>query len=94
MSERDALGPPDDEWGNFVEIVILVPGTITEGMTVGRPRPFTDLQSALEYAATLPPEAREVSFIRTNERVRSLADVEAEENFSNAKLPVRPQGSG
>jgi hypothetical protein len=67
---------------------------MTEGMTIGRPRPFSDLQSALEYAATLSPEAREISFIRTNEFVRSLAEVEAEANFSNAKLSVRPQGGG
>jgi hypothetical protein len=78
MSIADILRQTEPEESDKPEPVELVsiPDSIDNGVGLGNPLPFPDVASALAYARKLPPDERDVCFIRTNEGAMTLAQAE------------------
>src|SRR5690349_6486116 len=78
MSIADILRQTEPEESDKPEPVELVsiPDSIDNGVGLGNPLPFPDVASALAYARKLPPDERDVCFIRTSEGALTLAQAE------------------
>jgi hypothetical protein len=78
MSTADVLRQTEPEESDKPEPVELVsiPDSIDHGVGLGNPLPFPDIASALAHARTLPPDERDVCFIRTSEGAMTLAQAE------------------
>jgi hypothetical protein len=82
MSTADTLRhsePEESEKPEPVELV-SIPDTIDHGVGLGNPLPFPDIESALAYARKLPPDERDVCFIRTSEGAMTLAQAEGRQS--------------
>jgi hypothetical protein len=82
MSIADILRQSEPEESDKPEPVELVtiPDTIDHGVGLGNPLPFPDVASALAYAKKLPPDERDVCFIRTSEGAMTLAQAEGKQS--------------
>jgi hypothetical protein len=82
------MAAADDE-STSVELVTLPPEQITHGLGRGNTRSFVNIDAALEYSREqMTKDERDVSWIRTQDRIITLADAERQKLTHERAAPA------